>query len=229
MVCYGWNCDTMICKGCQPRGDTDASDAECSNGDEPDRGESTIDLRLTTLESYHQLHGTSDASQHAENGVCPKRIKECLQDPQCSCGKCSMPFSVLLQCCKSFWGLPKQQQDAILWSLQSGERGQPSTWSMEGHRLLCSYTVQKQQTKHHLAMFLNNIFVLQGHQGVMKSHQESPAFHHFRIPAMSHCLAAVSGCWEAADAAHKTQVQGIGWKNHQPRSFDMILACISLY
>ena len=124
----------------QLREASDASESECPDTVEPGKGGSSIDLKLSTLESYHQLHGQGDSSQHADNGICPERIKQCLQDPQCSCGECTMPFPLLLRCCKSFWALPKQQQDSILWSLQSATGGHSSKWSIEGQpvTVLCN-------------------------------------------------------------------------------------------
>ena len=96
-------------------------------------GDCSVDLKLSMLESHHQLHGHVDVSEYATNGASVKRIKEVLKDPQCSCGRCTMPLAVLAKCCKSFWGLPKQQQDAILWSLQSSDcSGGSRKWSIEG-------------------------------------------------------------------------------------------------
>lgn len=112
------------------RGPSEGSDSEQSRCL---KGASSIDLTLGTLESYHQLHGNGDSSQYASNGACPDRIKEILKSPGCSCGQCSMPFALLLRCCQSFWGLPKMQQDAILWSLQSVGGGRSTTWSLAGH------------------------------------------------------------------------------------------------
>ncbi|CAL1148092.1 unnamed protein product [Cladocopium goreaui] len=98
---------------------------ESSGSDEStsQTGVCSVDLKLSMLESHHQLHGQVDVSEYATNGASVKRIKGALADPQCSCGKCTMPLPVLAKCCKSFWGLPKQQQDAILWSLQSEGSG----------------------------------------------------------------------------------------------------------
>jgi hypothetical protein len=38
---------------------------------------------------------------------------------------------VLHRACSAFWKLPKQSQDAFLWSIQCG-KGRKSTWSIEG-------------------------------------------------------------------------------------------------
>ena len=107
---------------------------ESSGSDEStsQTGVCSVDLKLSMLESHHQLHGQVDVSEYATNGASVKRIKGAFADPQCSCGKCTMPLPVLAQCCKSFWGLPKQQQDAILWSLQSEGSGGSRKWSIEG-------------------------------------------------------------------------------------------------
>ena len=104
--------------------DSDASDDSTSGARE-------VNLRLVHLESYHG-RGEGDASQFAQNGVCPKRIKKLLneKDGICECG-CKIPFSILHKTCQSFWSLDKRSQDALLWSLQSGS-GRKSTWSIEG-------------------------------------------------------------------------------------------------
>ena len=121
------------CRGCfvlrEPSDSEDSETDHCSEKDAP-----VVDLKLSTLESYHQRHGDGNSSQHAQNGTCSDRIKNALRNPECSCGKCSMPRSVLERCCKSFWGLPKLQQDAILWSLQSVEGDRSAKWAIEGHQ-----------------------------------------------------------------------------------------------
>ena len=110
-----------------------SENSESEESDSPN-GVCSVDLKLSMLESHHQLHGHVDESEYATNGASLKRIKGVLEDPQCSCGKCTMPIAILAKCCKSFWGLPKQQQDAILWSLQSVEgSGGSRKWSIEGH------------------------------------------------------------------------------------------------
>ena len=116
----------------EPSDSEDSETEHCSKKDAP-----VVDLKLSTLESYHQLHGDGNSSQHSQNGTCSDRIKNALRNPECSCGKCSMPRSVLERCCKTFWGLPKLQQDAILWSLQSVEGDRSAKWAIEGHQLSC--------------------------------------------------------------------------------------------
>lgn len=88
-----------------------------------------VDLKLCTLQSLQGSHETGDASSFARNGVSIRRIKKCLKHPRCKC-RCSLPFKVLYQTCRHFWGCSKSAQDAILWSLQSGSNRK--SWSIEG-------------------------------------------------------------------------------------------------
>ena len=90
---------------------------------------STVDMKLVALQSFHQLGTSGDTSSFAKHGADPKRIRAVLRKPPCDC-KCSLPSSVLIQTCRTFWSLPKTSQDAVLWSLQS-ETGR-KTWKIEG-------------------------------------------------------------------------------------------------
>ena len=87
-----------------------------------------VDLKLCTLQSLQGSHETGDASSFARNGVSIRRIKKCLKHPRCKC-RCSLPFKVLYQTCRHFWGCSKSAQDAILWSLQSGSNRK--SWSIQ--------------------------------------------------------------------------------------------------
>lgn len=117
---------------------TSSSCSESSSGSDCDEGQSRPvrrELKLTMLQSLHNLDAEGDRSCYAENGISVKRIKHVLRNPPCEC-KCRVPFNILQQACHDFWGLPKSAQDALLWSLQanSGQRSR-STWSIEGHSL----------------------------------------------------------------------------------------------
>ena len=92
---------------------------------------STVDLRLTAIQSMHGLQEEGDQSTFAENGMDPKRIKNVLKSSSCDCGnECTLPYKVLLKTCQTFWGLPKECQDSLLWSLQSATGRK--TWKIEG-------------------------------------------------------------------------------------------------
>ena len=89
-----------------------------------------MNLKLSMLESFHQHHDADGPRDfYAKNGASSSRLRRLLQHPPCSCG-CTLPFNVLRKCCQSFWSLPKQLQDSVLWSLQC-ESGR-KTWSIEG-------------------------------------------------------------------------------------------------
>ena len=121
-----------------------SSDSSSSEDDDDDddgdvhcEGSGTLDLKLGVLESYHQMNSAGDSSVFAENGADRERLKNLLKHPQCAC-KCTMPLDTLLKCCKTFWGLCKSTQDAVLWSLQnSSERF--SVWSIEGQVSIQNY------------------------------------------------------------------------------------------
>ena len=106
------------------------SDDESSSDGCTTRGSKPIDMTLQTLHSLHALNESNDGSIYAQHGANTDRIKELLADPVCPC-KCQVPFKVLHKVCRSFWSLPKQSQDALLWTIQSsGSRR--STWQIEG-------------------------------------------------------------------------------------------------
>lgn len=89
-----------------------------------------VALQLSSLYSLHARGETGDSSTFASNGSDPDRIKQLLRDPPCQCG-CRMPYNLLKKTCDSFWGLPKESQDALLWSLQV-QSGRKRRWSIEG-------------------------------------------------------------------------------------------------
>ena len=80
-----------------------------------------------------------DESSFSQNGMDPDRLKNVLKDGACNCAsQCTMPYKVLLKVCRCFWALPKQSQDALLWSLQVGS-GRKMKWMIEGPVLqICS-------------------------------------------------------------------------------------------
>jgi len=121
---------TYIVFPCNLRGSSTSDSSDSGSESVAWLGQSSeVSLKLSNLESYHQINESTDASQFAANGADPKRIQRVLKDPGCPC-KCTMPFRTLLKICQFFWGLPKTSQDSILWSLQcSSGRKQ---WLMEG-------------------------------------------------------------------------------------------------
>ena len=105
------------------------SDSDGSTSGEAE-GSGEVDLKLAHLESYFTKDGQKDTSEYAKNGSSVKRIQQLLDDPPCEC-ECRLPLNVCAKICKTFWNLPKQSQDALLWSLQSGS-GRKSKWCLEG-------------------------------------------------------------------------------------------------
>ena len=91
---------------------------------------SEVDLSINGLHSLHALDEASDVSTFAVHGLDSARMKKLLKSPPCEC-QCRIPFGVLHRACSAFWKLPKQSQDAFLWSIQCG-KGRKSTWSIEG-------------------------------------------------------------------------------------------------
>ena len=90
-----------------------------------------VDLKLSTLNSLHALNEEHDTSTFAGHGMDEDRIVQVLKHPPCEC-KCRLPASVLTKACRSFWSLPKQSQDAFLWTLQSESGASRKTWKIEG-------------------------------------------------------------------------------------------------
>ena len=87
------------------------------------------------LEAMHASSGgfkQSNVSKYAQSGMSQARIRAVLASPGCECG-CQMPSKLLIRVCKAFWLLPKQSQDALLWSIQlEGGRASKRTWSIAG-------------------------------------------------------------------------------------------------
>ena len=94
-----------------------------------------VDMSLMRLEAMHASSGgfkQSSASKYAQSGMSQARIKAVLASPGCECG-CQMPSKLLIRVCRAFWLLPKQSQDALLWSIQlEGGRASRRTWSIAG-------------------------------------------------------------------------------------------------
>ena len=90
-----------------------------------------VDMKLSILQSLHARDETMDGSCYATNGKDSRRLKDLLRSPPCEC-QCRVEFKVLRETCKAFWALPKESQDALLWSLQSGSGSRRKTWAIEG-------------------------------------------------------------------------------------------------
>lgn len=89
-------------------------------------------MKLGALQVLHAKGETADASSYALNGQDGSRLRKLVENPGCSCG-CAIPFKVIAKVCASFWGLPKEAQDAFLWSLQiEAGRGHKNKFSIEG-------------------------------------------------------------------------------------------------
>ena len=110
-----------------PRSDQSSDDSTASDG-ETKTGE--VALTINALHSLHVLDEASDVSTYATHGLDRARMKKLLRSPPCEC-QCRIPLGVLHRACSAFWKLPKQSQDACLWSIQCG-KGRKSTWSIEG-------------------------------------------------------------------------------------------------
>lgn len=80
-----------------------------------------------------------DESSFSQNGMDPARLKQLLKNGPCNCkSQCSVPYKLLLKICQCFWSLPKENQDALLWSMQAGG-SRRTRWSIEGVVLqICS-------------------------------------------------------------------------------------------
>lgn len=114
----------------------DPRNAESESSDDSDDEDTrapakSVDLTLTALNSLHTLNESPDQSTFATHGVDRDRLSSLSKHPPCEC-KCRVPLVVLQKTCQSFWRLPKQSQDALLWSLQVQEGSSRRTWSIEG-------------------------------------------------------------------------------------------------
>lgn len=95
-------------------------------------GSGEVALKLSMLESLHSHNETADTSSYAMNGCDSSRLKTLLENGACDC-KCSLPYEVISRVCSSFWKLPKENQDALLWSMQcEAGRGMKNKFSIEG-------------------------------------------------------------------------------------------------
>ena len=92
---------------------------------------STVDLRVGAIDALHSLTEASDQSVFAVHALDPARITALLKTPPCDCG-CRLPADILKKTCRSFWSLPKQSQDALLWNLQVGSGSSKRKWMIEG-------------------------------------------------------------------------------------------------
>lgn len=159
------------------------------------------------LESFHQHHDADGPRDfYAKNGASSSRLRRLLQHPPCSCG-CTLPFNVLRKCCQSFWSLPKQLQDSVLWSLQC-ESGR-KTWSIEGLDIfqICSNLSFDCLVVFSLVFFLAS-----------------------RTSTLPTVLVEVSGDWQAKDRPYKAQIQGGRWANFEPRTlYPIYFVCFGLW
>ena len=168
---------------------------------------SEVNLKLSMLESFHQHHDADGPRDfYAKNGASSSRLRRLLQHPPCSCG-CTLPFNVLRKCCQSFWSLPKQLQDSVLWSLQCGSGRK--TWSIEGLDIfqICSNLSFDCLVVFSLVFFLAS-----------------------RTSTLPTVLVEVSGDWQAKDRPYKAQIQGGRWANFEPRTlYPIYFVCFGLW
>lgn len=109
----------------------DYSSDDGSDDSTGNTGVGEISMTLNHLQSLHQLDCQGDTSSFAEHGMNLKRLKELSKQPPCECG-CRVPFKVLKDICQTFWSLPKESQDAFLWTIQSSTGRRKNTWSIQG-------------------------------------------------------------------------------------------------
>ena len=105
--------------------------AEDDESGPPTVHRSTVDLRVGAIDALHSLTEASDQSVFAVHALDPARITALLKTPPCDCG-CRLPADILKKTCRSFWSLPKQSQDALLWNLQVGSGSSKRKWMIEG-------------------------------------------------------------------------------------------------
>ena len=115
-----------------------SSDEEAGSGVENQRSTGKVDLKISALYSMHSRDETTDESLYAKNGMDAQRLKSLLRSPPCTC-KCRVDFKTIWSVCKAFWALPKQSQDAVLWSIQSEAGNRRKTWAIEGAMMFKVY------------------------------------------------------------------------------------------
>ena len=124
---------------------------------------STVDLRVGAIDALHSLTEASDQSVFAVHALDPARITALLKTPPCDCG-CRLPADILKKTCRSFWSLPKQSQDALLWNLQVGSGSSKRKWMIEGPivkqgfcvRLTCLIIYKRYI---YIYIYINNIYI----------------------------------------------------------------------
>lgn len=72
-----------------------------------------VHLRLSHLQSLHQQNVDGDKSTFANNGADPKRLKQVIHSPPCSC-QCRMPLATLQAVCRCFMGPAKDFAGCIV-------------------------------------------------------------------------------------------------------------------
>ena len=107
------------------------SGSDSSSDSDARRGTGEVSLKLAALESLHNRADSVELSTYALNGTDVDRLKGLLSDPICPC-KCTLPLKIVSKICGSFWTLPKENQDALLWSLQCESGRSRKKFSIEG-------------------------------------------------------------------------------------------------
>lgn len=110
------------------------SSSSSSDASDVHHGTREVALKMSALQSLHAKGENGDTSTYALNGTDKSRLKNLLNSPSCPC-KCSMPYKVIASVCASFWSLPKEHQDALLWSVQCESGRGKSKFSIEGQCL----------------------------------------------------------------------------------------------
>ena len=166
----------------------------------------TVDLKISSIHSLNCRGATADQSTFAQNGGDAQRIKKLLQSPPCEC-KCKLEFKVLYQCCRAFWSLPKESQDALLWSLQVEAGRRNKSWSIEGGCWFKYYYIIKNY--HQKSHILQDIKIqknrnLLTYLSVMKSFRT-------RCQNLQNCVAEVSWDREATNSEDKKKISRNRW------------------
>ena len=119
------SCGSLSCD------ESDSSTSHSERGRDP-----VVDLSLERLQSLalsgEHCQQKGKLTEYAEHGRSRQRMADALRHPVCDC-RCRIPAQLLLKLCVSFWVLPKEKQDAVLWSIQheSGEQSKKK-WYLGG-------------------------------------------------------------------------------------------------
>ena len=172
--------------------------------------------RLISLQSKSYTKGNA----YAKGGGSQRRIKNALRHPICECA-CKLPFKIMLKLCLAFWALVKNEQDALLWSLQNeSEQKKRKQWFLQGQ---ASESFTNNFWGLDLEIFTEFRRTSLPPTGFPKSYQQCfgasiwiyslnlvghqhPLYR--RTSSVSSCLGSLAWCWEAPAEPLQKGVQG---------------------